>query len=186
MRSAFLILLLGGVPQDEGRIEEAIRQFKDAWRRAVRDEGGRAAAVVPLTLHRHEKILELLFEKLEGEDSPNVKEALVKALSQYVESEKVAGTLYDQLKKNRKMPNVMQAVFQGLGSLKPAVSRPRVEEIHELVKHRDMSLAVPAVNSLGCIRHKSSIPVLMERLRRAQQDMRDYIKGQNLPNCDSD
>ena len=46
-----------------------------------------------------------------------------------------------------------------------------------------------AIKALGYssdkgIRHRSSLPPLVDRLRRAQQDMRDYIKGTNLKNCD--
>ena len=180
---AILALFAG---QDDKEIDEAIQQFKSAWWKAGRDAGPKAAAVTPLTIHRHEKILELLLSKLKAEDSPQVKEALVGAVGKYTESEKAAAALVDQLDENRKMPNVMQACFQGLGSLKPALTRPSVAKVNEFIKHKDMGLAVPAVQALACIRHKSSVPPLLDRLRRAQQDMREYIMGQALKNCDGD
>ncbi len=186
MQFALTALLALSSVQGDKEIDEAIRQFKSAWWKAGRDAGPKTAAVAPLTILRHEKILELLLSKLKGEDSAQVKEALVGAVGKYTDSEKAAAALVDQLDENRKMPNVMQACFQGLGSLKPELARPHVAKVNEFVKHKDMSLAVPAVNSLACIRHKSSVPPLMDRLRRAQQDMREYIQGQALKNCDGD
>lgn len=181
---ATLLALFAG--QDDKEVDEAIRQFKSAWWKAGRDAGPKVAAITPLTILRHEKILDLLLSKLKAEDGAQVKEALVAAIAKYTDSQKAAAALVDQLDENRKMPNVMQACFQGLGSVKPALSRPHVAKVNEFIKHKDMSLAVPAVNALACIRHKSSVSPLMDRLRRAQQDMREYIMGQAIKNCDGD
>jgi HEAT repeat protein len=180
--AAILIL----AQQTDKDVEQALKTFESAWKKCARDEGGRANAITPLTMYKHDSILDSLLRKLESEKSGNVKEALVKAIGFYTESEKAAEALFDQLDKNKKTPNVMQAAFQGIGSLKPKLSRPHVDDVHEYVKTKDMSVAVPAVRALGCIRHKSSIPILIERLKRAQQDMREYIQGANLPNCDGD
>lgn len=179
-------LLALGAGQEDKEVDEAIRQFKSAWWKAGRDAGPKVAAITPLTILRHEKVLDLLLTKMKSEDSAQVKEALVAAIGKYTDSEKAAASLVDQLDENRKMPNVMQACFQGLGSLKPALTRPYVTKVNDFIKHKDMSIAVPAVNALACIRHKSSVAPLLDRLRRAQQDMREYIQGQALKNCDGD
>lgn len=182
-----LTALLLVAQQDDKAAEQALLDFEKAWRKSARDDAGRTTAITPLTMHRSDKILESLLAKAEAERSNQVKEALIKAIREYRENEKAVEFLYDQLDKNKKMPSVMQTCFEGLGAAKPALTRPKVKEIHEYLKNkynRDMSIQVPAVKALGGIRHKSSVEPLIERLRKAQQDMREYIKGQNLPNCD--
>lgn len=167
--------------------DQALKDFETAWRKAARDEGARANSITPLLMHKSEKILDSLLAKAEGERSNQVKESLIKAIREYKDKEKAVDFLYDQLEKNKKMPSVMQACFEGLGGAKPALTRPKVKEIHGYLinkYNRDMNIQVPAVKSLGGIRAKDSVEPLIERLKKAQQDMRDYIKGQNLPNCD--
>lgn len=180
------VLLLA---QDDKAAEQALADFEKAWRKSGRDEAGRTNAITPLTMHRSDKILESLLAKAEAERSNQVKEALIKAIREYRDNEKAVEFLYDQIKPdmNKKMPSVKQSSFEGLGAAKPALTRPQVKEIHEYLKskyNRDTSVQVPAVKALGGIRHKSSVEPLIERLKKAQQDMREYIKGQNLPNCD--
>lgn len=171
---------------DDKDADEALKQFAAAWKKAARDDGGRIAAITALSNTKHDKILNVLIERIQSETSSAVKEALAGTIGQYDDSEKAAKTLVEELDKNGKQPNVMQKIFQGLGSIRNKRTRPYVKKVNEFVPHKDMSIAVPAVVALGAIRDKSSVTILMERLRKAQQDMREYVQGERLANCDGD
>jgi hypothetical protein len=185
--AAFVVLASAPVgAQDDAAADKALAEFEKTWR-TKRDDASRTNAITPLTMYRSDKILQSLLEKAELERSNQVKEALLKAIRDYRESEKAIDFLYEQITKNRKMPSVLQTCFEGLGGGKPQLTRKRVGELHEYLKskyNRDMNVQVPVVKALGGIRHKSSVEPLMERLKKAQTDMREYIKGSNLPNCD--
>lgn len=181
MRALLLALFLVPV-QDDTRVDRAVSDFERTWKKS-REDHVRSGAIVRLTNMRHPKIREALSRKLVRERSPFLREKLVFAIGQYTESPEAADLLYDQLKKNRKNPNVIQVALQHLGEMKSVMTRPRVKEVNSFIASRDLTLAVTAVRTLGFVRDKSSVPALMERLRRCQQDMRKFIMGEDLPDC---
>jgi hypothetical protein len=182
MTRAFLLALFLLPVQDNTRVDEAVARFEKTWKKS-REDHIRSGSIIRLTNLRDPKILAALSGKLPRERSPLLREKLVFAIGQYTESPEAAKILFDELKKNRKNPNVIQVALQQLGEMKQALTRPRVKEVNPLIATRDLTLAVTAVRTLGFVRHKSSVLALIDRLRRCQQDMRKFIMGEKLPDC---
>jgi|GEM_PF-4362082 len=170
--------------QDEKAAADALRAFEMEWAKCSQDAAGRRRAITPLKIHRTEKILDSLIKKVGTERETEVREELVRTLSLYIDNPKAADFLYDQLDKNLKWSAVMTALFEGLGRALPKLTRPKVEKVNAYVKHPNLTYARDSIRALGLIRHKSSLPALIERLRKCQQDMREYIRSAKLKNCD--
>lgn len=165
--------------------DQALREFESAWSKKT-DDASRIAAITSVSIARSDKILDSLIEKLQGRGSDALLEALVKGIRVYA-NEKAIDTLYKRLKDFEKKPAVFQAVVEGIGMGKK-LSRPRVEDLYKYFKpayHQETSIQVPVIRALGSIRHKSSVEPLLERLKKAQSDMQQYI-GKPPPGCDGD
>lgn len=184
MVAIVMALLCPGLVQDEKANDEALAQFEKDWRTNARNPAGRRAALTPLTGFKSEKILDSLIAKLGPEREEEVREALVRAIGTYGDNAKSVDCLIEQLDSNLKMPAVRLAAFESLTHASPKLTRPRVDKVNARVRDKDVLIAAAAVRTLGGIRHKSSLAVLVERLRKCQQDMRQYIEGSKLPNCD--
>jgi hypothetical protein len=184
MKAVLLALLLVPVQDVDrvDRVDRAIARFRGTWKKS-REESVRAGAIIRLTNLRDPKILACLTEKLPRERSPHLREKLVFAIGQYTDNADAAGILFDELKRNRDFPNVIQVALQNLGGMETGRTRPRVREVNRFIPSRDLMLAISAIRALGFIRHKSSVTALVDRLRRCQQDMRKFIMGEKLPDC---
>lgn len=170
-----LLLLLQQDP------DQALRDFEKAWT-ARSDDSSRAGAITSVSICRSDKILDSLIAKLKNAKNEILFEALVKGIREY-RNAKAVDALYGLLKDCEKKPAVFQAVMEGIG-MGEKHSRPRVKELHKYLKSYSDNVQVPVIRALGRIRHKSSVEPLIERLKKAQHDMRDYIAGAKLAGCD--
>jgi hypothetical protein len=129
--------------------------------------------------------------KLKERIDEGVREAIFRALAgfHHQENPDVLALFLDHLPRfdrSKKFAGSTQFLFIGIGGMSPKLTRPHVGKVHEWVGHRDASLAAHAVRALAKIRHKSSVPILIERLKKVQKDVRPFVKGDDINPCDGD
>lgn len=162
-----------------------LARFRESNRRA-KDDAGRASAIATLALLKHERTIKPLAETLSKDDSVAVKEACVQALSQYSDSKDAAAVLVEFLaavRKSRhrgKLAPVAEKAIEALSMMHRDVARSHVEAVHGFLKETNLALVVRAVQALGRIRHKSSIPELLELMRTTQREIKQLIQTSQM------
>lgn len=110
---------------------------------------------------------------------------ILKHLGQYTLEAEAARILSEFLADGEmgKKPELQARALQSFGSLSPTMTRPLVAPLHKLTEHKKTDVAKLALEVLGIVGAKESIPVLMEHMRKNQENMKTYF-GPNQPGCD--
>lgn len=182
---ALVILWTAALPaQDDKAVEEALERFKVAYRSA--SEAERAAAVADLAKVPHPKTLALLTPLLTA-DGTTVRVAAARGLGGFAALRKAAvPALTGALQPNSKEPDVQAALLEALGRLEDESALPMV---HKYVEDRDVKVAKAALLAAGQIRSASSIPILIEQVKRLERFARikegsidaGNVGGYNIP-----
>lgn len=149
---------------DDKEAEAALERFKAAYRSD--SATARALAVAELCTVPHEKTLARVAPLLTG-GSKDVRIAAARGLGKFADFKKhVTPILIGSLAPNDKEPDVVAAIFEGLGMLGDENALPT---IHKHFEDKDSKIANAALAAAGVLRHVSSIDPIVEL-------MKDYEK----------
>ena len=170
-----------------------------AWKKAVKDFLAKSRSGDPekrLTCFReflpkpNAKALPTIEGRLEWESdnrqgSDDVALEILTHLGQYTIEDEAARILSEFLADGKmgEKPELQARALTSFGSLNPKLTRPRVEPLHKLTAHKKTDVAKLAIEVLGIVGAKESIPVLMEHMRKNQEHMKSYL-GPKQPGCD--
>jgi HEAT repeat protein len=182
---AFVALLAAALPaQEDKAVEEALERFKIAYRSA--SEAERAGAVAELAKVPHPKTLARLAPLLTA-DGNTVRIAAARGLGGFADLRKaVLPVLTGALQPNSKESDVQAAILEALGKLEDEAALPTV---HKYLEDRDAKVAKAALLAAGQIRNASSIPILIEQVKRMERFVRikdgaidaGNVGGYNVP-----
>jgi HEAT repeat protein len=170
--------------QDDKAVEEALERFKIAYRSA--SEAERAGAVAELAKVPHPKTLARLAPLLTT-DGNTVRIAAARGLGGFSDLRKATVPLLTgALQPNSKEADVQAAILEALGKLEDESALPSV---HKYVEDRDVKVAKAALLAAGQIRSASSIPILIEQVKRMERFVRikdgtidaGNVGGYNVP-----
>ena len=185
MATALVALLAAALSgQDDKAVEEAFERFKIAYRSA--SEAERAGAVAELAKVPHPKTLARLAPLLTA-DGNTVRIAAARGLGGFSDLRKATvPVLTGALQPNSKEADVQAAILEALGKLEDESALPSV---HKYVEDRDVKVAKAALLAAGQIRSASSIPILIEQVKRMERFVRikdgaidaGNVGGYNVP-----
>lgn len=171
------LLILAVLAVQDGDPDAALKTFKAAYR--SKDVAARAAAVAELAKTDHRKVRAQLARLLTA-DLPEVRVAAAKGLTLSAEDRPVtARVLAAALRPNAKLPAVVVALLDALG----AVGDPAgLRGIHPLFSDHDLMKAKASVAAAVKIKHGSSIPPLIDLLRRIEGIEKSGNGTNDIPN----
>jgi hypothetical protein len=157
-----LALAIGALlVQDEAAATAALEQFKTDYK--AKDAGARASAVATLAATSHDKVYAKLGQLL-GLDEAEVRIAAAKGLggAKAENPKKPMTYLLNGLAPNAKNPPVVAAILEALGKLRQEAALP---EIEKHLKARNLAEGKAAVEAVGEIKSRNSIPALIALLK---------------------
>lgn len=157
---------------DDKEVDAAIERFKASYRND--SPTARALAVAELCKTPHERTLARVAPMLTGEVK-DVRIAAARGLGGFVDYKKqVTPVLIGCLAPNDKEPDVVAAIFEGLGILKDENALP---VIHKHFEDKDSKIASAALAAAGSIRHVSSIDPIIELIKDYEKEAKASTAG---------
>jgi HEAT repeat protein len=159
--TGFALLLALLSQADDAAAQQALEQFRSAYARP--DASTRGAAVTDLAGTRHDLVLRKLAVLLLT-DEKEVRVAAARGLAAFDGHKKrAAAALAGALDPNTKLPDVLTAILQALGTLKEEAALP---SILKFLRRRETAVASEAVAAVEAIHSmKSSMEPLIQALR---------------------
>ncbi len=160
--AAFLAAGDDPAPKVDAKVlEQALREFKEAYKAPDATDRSRVAAVRKLAKVRHRKT-KVVLAALIFKDAVPVAYAAAEALGNFEGVTGVTPLLLSALRANRKRPEVQRGVIGALGKLR---AREALSVLHDLAGQPPFDVARDAIIAIGKIRHRQSVAPLIALLR---------------------
>ncbi len=167
-----VLFFAASLAADDKEVDAAIERFKASYRNE--SATARSLAVAELCKTPHERTLARVAPMLTGEVK-DVRIAAAKGLGGFVDYKKqVMPILIGSIAPNDKEPDVVAAIFEGLGILKDENSLPT---IHKFFEDKDSKIANAAIAAAGAIRHVSSIDPIIELVKEYEKNAKAVSAG---------
>lgn len=149
-------------------VQEAVEKFKDVYFSPRSGEKDRLGAVQDVAKLKHPKTLFCCAVGLK-DFADTVRIEAARQIGTFEETKGAGGCLLRALddRSNQKRRAVRREIVGSLGRLKELAALP---VLHRLMPERDFELAKAAVLACGEIRHKSSIPIMIGVLKKAERE----------------
>lgn len=157
------------VQQDEAAATAALDQFKTDYK--AKEAAGRASAVAALAGTQHDKVYARLGALL-AVDEPEVRIAAAKGLgtAKAENARKPMAHLLNGIAPNAKNPMVVAAILEALGKLKQEAALP---EIEKHLKAKNLPEGKAAVDAVGEIKSRNSLPALIALLKWLEEGAKE-------------
>ncbi len=160
--------------QDEAAATSALDQFKNNYQ--AKEASTRAAAVATLAGTPHDKVYAKL-AKLLVVDEAEVRIAAAKGLgaAKPENAKKPMVYLINGIAPNAKSPTIVAAILEALGKLKQEAALPAIER-H--LKAKNLAEGKAAIEAVGEIRSRNSIPALIALLKWLEESAKEAPQDQ--------
>jgi hypothetical protein len=154
--------------EEDKAAAEAVQKFNAALAAAGGSGDAKKDAIAQVSAVKHKKTSQALFRVLASPEVPDVRIAAADALGGFREVEGVSKPMISLLPNPSldKQIDVRKAIIRALGELRAADALPL---LHQIMDQKPFDVAREAVVSIGKIRQKVSVPLLIALLKKAEK-----------------